>query len=136
MNRADHDALASAGFTAHEDGGVGGGDLLCEVDGALHFRGIGAGEVYFGIGATEGFLKGGDILLKAAEIGDAMGDVFDLGGGEGLGQVIGGTGLHGLHGGVDGCVRGDDDDFKPGAVGQEIGNQVEAAFGAEAKVDE
>jgi hypothetical protein len=36
----------------------------------------------------------------------------------------------------DGGVRGDDDDLKPGASGEERGNQVEARGGFEAQVDE
>ena len=111
------------------------GDLPGEIDRALH-RGVAALETHLAVRLADDFLQSGHLLLQRPQPGDAIDHQLHLGRRKGLGEVIGGPALHGLHRVVDRAVRRDDHDAHPRALRKQLRDEIRSQIGPEVQIDQ
>jgi hypothetical protein len=123
---AGDDLLADAAFAGDQDRNAGLGGPGAERLHQTHGRAV-ADQVVEG-GATA------VVLLQAADLGRQLGQLQGVAdadqqafGGDGFDEEVLGSGLHGLHHGIDAAIGGQDDDRGRDACGADLGQGLHAA---------
>ncbi|MNQ79191.1 hypothetical protein D3C85_941250 [compost metagenome] len=133
VNGAGQLALAGAGLAEDEDIGVGAGYLAGGFQHRHHRRALGFKDVASAAHLTLQRLQARGELTHLQLLGRGHAQLVRA---AGLDQVIGRTGLHGVHRRVYRRVRGDYHHPHPGGLDAHLSQHVEAVVFAQAQVEE
>ena len=133
MDGARQLALAGAGLTENEDVGIGRRHLPRSLQHAHQHRAVAVELRAFLTDFTFQRLQARRQLAHLQLLGRGHAQLFRT---AGLDQVIGGAGLHGVHGGIHGGIGGDDHHAHPRRLRTHLRQHVQAAVVAQAQVEE
>ena len=125
MNRPRQHAFTGAAFTANQDDGVGGGDLVALFEDQCQRR-VAAFERRLGHLGNKLLFEPGKLVFQRTDAIETLQDGTHLRGRERLGQVIERPFAHGVDGVFDAGIGRDDDDSQPRKPRGEGFEQVEA----------
>ena len=126
VQRPGEHALPGAVLAAEQHRGIRGGRAAKQGQRRLHRRRPGL-QQRLGVQPGQAILEGLHPRPEQPSLAEALDHRAELRGGEGLGQVVARPAAHRLHRGVDRGVGGDDHHVELGVLGQQQGQEVEAA---------
>ena len=133
MNGAGEHAFFGPAIAAEQDCGVARCRLERERQCLLHGGHLGL-QVGFGDDRTHLFLELFDMRLQPPHFPHAIEHEADLGGREGLGQIVDGPAAHGFDGRLDRGIRRDGDDRQPGSQSQQDRQHIEPVLLSQSEI--